>query len=192
MNREGEPKVISNIVQAKLWKEKYSNKNRNSIPCVLSVDDLETGNAMGSHAGERTLAMTYISIPVLPPHLVDKLTNIFLVVIFNTKAKEHCGNVQIYGRLIQELQQLSLEGMVIKVNGAEKEIYLDCPVIAGDKKGLNEICGFSKSFSAHYYCRICRVKSDECRKLTSEKLEELRTKLSYALDVIHETGGCTS
>lgn len=61
---DGANQVISNIIQAGMWKKKYSNEciDRNVIPCIVFCDAIETGNSMGSHGGEEELAMvTYLT-----------------------------------------------------------------------------------------------------------------------------------
>lgn len=116
---------------------------------------------------------------MLEPHLVAKLTNIFLSTIYYSKDKKHCKNEVIFKMLNNELIDLGLNGLNICRSGVEEKVFFYCVLIAGDNKGQNEICGF-KLFNARYYCRICRVPSDECK---------VSYKESYAIDVVTGDGG---
>ncbi|KAF7993757.1 hypothetical protein HCN44_010352 [Aphidius gifuensis] len=55
--------------------------------------------------------------------------------------------------------------------------------IVGDNLGLNQLLGFSTSFRAQYFCRICTVNSADAKILVSEKKSLLRNRINYNLDV---------
>ena len=53
-----EKNIISNVMQGRLWKEKYELKITNNdiiLPIYLSYDDFDTGNTLGSHSGQQEL-----------------------------------------------------------------------------------------------------------------------------------------
>lgn len=106
--------VISNVMQARLWQSTYNvNRTENEIvlPIFLFYDDFETGNTLGSHAGQQELGGIYMSLPFLPPHLVAKLTNILVVAIFYSKHRKCMDNEAVYQKVIEEVNKLSTEGL---------------------------------------------------------------------------------
>ena len=58
---------------------------------------------------------------------------------------------------IEQIQNLQTNGITINVDGKERTIFFILTHIVGDNLGLNNILGFSKSFNAHYCCRVCTV-----------------------------------
>ena len=78
-----QPNIISNIMQANLWKSKYLKKFSEDIvlPIVVSYDELEVGNALGAHAGKNKFGAAYAYIACLPPHIASKLDAIILALL---------------------------------------------------------------------------------------------------------------
>ena len=138
---------------------------------------------MGSHAGEEKLGGVYVSLTTLPPHLVAKLHNIFLSTIFHSKYIKKFGNEKVFATTREDLNILSEKGIKINIDGQVQTIYFDCGLVLGDNLGLNTICGFSKSFSAHRYCRVCSATQDQCQSMTIEYPSLVRIVQSYELDI---------
>lgn len=65
-------------------------------------------------------------------------------------------------------------------------------MVVGDNLGLNTLLGFSKGFSATFFCRFCKCTKTETETLGNEKDDKLRTIENYNDDVltnnITETG----
>ena len=80
------------------------------------------GNALGSHAGEQELAGVYISLPFLPPHLVCKMTNILVAAIFYKKHRKIFGNEAVFSKVITQLKEICLNGIVINIGGIAKTV----------------------------------------------------------------------
>ena len=110
-------KIVSNIVQADLWKNKYASKFKNTIvlPIYMFFDDLEVGNALGSHAGVNKFSAIYTSIACLPPHIDSRLNSIILTCLLYTEDKKACGNEKVFKKLIQELNYLQTKGITVTV-----------------------------------------------------------------------------
>ncbi|XP_043469502.1 uncharacterized protein LOC122503625 [Leptopilina heterotoma] len=180
-----EKDVISNFVQGDLWRKKYCLQNEEKIvfPIGLYFDEFQTGNVLGSHALEQKFGGVYISILCLPPHLIAKLENIFVLTIFYSKHLQEFGNKNIFSRIIQDLNLVSDEGIKINVNGKHLQVYFECAQIFGDNLGLNYICGFQKSFIALHYCRICKASSKQCQEMLVENKKLIRTIESYEKDL---------
>lgn len=173
-----ETHILSNILQGDLWKNKYADKIRNDIvlPLYLFFDDLEVGNPLGSHAGINKFAAIYVSIACLPPHIASRLHAILFSSILYSSDKNKSDNERIFDNLIQELNFLNIEGILININNALIRVKFQLVLILGDNLGLNEILGFTKSFTTDYFCRICNSTLEESRKLCIEDKTKLRTK----------------
>ncbi|KAJ8676906.1 hypothetical protein QAD02_012693 [Eretmocerus hayati] len=184
--------VVSNVIQASLWNRKYQpgeNKDLNRMPVTLAFDDLETGDALGSHAGEQELGALYASLPALPPHLVAKMMNIFLATIFRSKDRVICGNEAVFSKVIDELNNLSDNGITVYVDGKNHDLFFDTCLLVGDNAGMNALVEMNESFVAKYFCRCCRATLNQCRCFTVEHRELLRNQQNYEEDLANRTHG---
>ena len=138
-----ETHIITNIVQGGLWLEQYSKKffNELVLPFYISYDDLEVGNALGSHAGMHKLGAVYASIACLPPHLASQLSSILFCMLVSSEDKKKCKNETVFRKLIDDINSLQ-EGIVINVNGVLRKVKFQLVLILGDNLGLNNIFGF--------------------------------------------------
>ncbi|KAJ8684895.1 hypothetical protein QAD02_020688 [Eretmocerus hayati] len=187
-----EKNVVSNIIQGRLWNTKHqpgARKNLNRIPIILTFDDVETGSALGRHAGEQKLGALYASLPNLPPHLVAKMMHIFLSTIFYSKNRIECGNEAVFCRAIDELNALADHGITVNVDGQNHDLFFDTPLLVGDNAGLNALFEMNESFIAKYFCRCCRATLEQCRCFTIEHENLLRTKKNYEEDLANQNHG---
>lgn len=99
-----ESKIIKNIMQADLWKNKYSKKLLNDIvlPLYIFYDELETGNPLGSHAGKNKFGAIYASIACLPPEIAARLSSIIFYGLIRAEEKKYTNNKNVFSRLIDE------------------------------------------------------------------------------------------
>ena len=171
-------------MQGKLWQRKYGYlEDKIVLPIFIYYDDFEPGNAMGSHAGEQKLGGIYMSLPFLPPHLVAKLSNIFVLSICYSKHRKIFGYRVIFKKIVEEINSLSMDGIVLNIDGREVRVYFRCVLVVGDNLGLNGAFGMVESFNVVRYCRICRATCVECQTMTVENPMLLRTKENYIEDV---------
>lgn len=80
------------------------------------------------------------------------------------------------------MNHLSKNGLNLKIDDSSKKIYFQMVCLLRDNLGLNQICGFVESFTAEYYCRICRMSSEENRVISVERLEKKLTVKNYEND----------
>ncbi|KAJ8672078.1 hypothetical protein QAD02_003337 [Eretmocerus hayati] len=134
-----EKRIISNIMQADLWIRKYSKKFVDGIvfPLYIFIDDLEVGNALGSHAGVNKFLAIYAMIACLPPEIASRLMSILFVGLLYTSDKKDCSNADMFRKIITELNFLSREGIMIQVRGVMKRIKFQFVLLCGDNLGLN-------------------------------------------------------
>jgi len=71
----------------------------------------------------------------------------------------------MFSALIKELVSLQEEGIMICIDGKEIKIYFSLGLVLGDNLGLNSILGFVESFSANFYCQICRSPKQELQQM---------------------------
>ena len=74
---------LRNIIQTELWKNKTKN-GKTIFPLCLYYDEIEVGNALGSHGGIHKLGAVYASLPIFPGKYRSKLENIFPVLFFHS------------------------------------------------------------------------------------------------------------
>ena len=181
---ETDSPVIANFMQGSLWKEKYSStNNRKCYPIFVYSNDFEAGNAQGSHAGKNKLGSVYASLPCFPPTFSAQLDNILLVQLFYADDRKYYGNKRTFARLIEDLNDLKHNGLLINVNGELHRVYFQLSLVIGDNLALNEMFGFTESFTCGRPCRICNEPMDSIKINIKEKKESLRTTESYKEDV---------
>ncbi|KAJ8673559.1 hypothetical protein QAD02_004821 [Eretmocerus hayati] len=152
------------------------------FPIFFGHDDFTAGNGMGTHAEKTNLGDVFVFLPGFPPHIVSKLSSIFLVDLFFANNRKTFGNDQVFSRLIAELNALKKNGLNIHVNNQFLKVYFHPCLPIGDNKGLNEDLGFDPSFNSGRPCRICRATIHEIRLMNREKSELLRTRENYKTD----------
>ena len=164
-------------MQGQLWQRKYANLTEQIVyPIFIYYDDFDPGNAMGRHAGEQELGGLYFSLPFLPPHLVAKLRNIFVISICYSKDRKIFGYRVIFKKIVDEINLFCTDGIYVNIDGRQIRVYFRCVLVIGDNLGLNGALGFVESFKATRYYRICRATCDECQTMTTEDPKLLSVK----------------
>lgn len=180
---------ISSFIQTTFWNEKTSNYNKHDIvlPIILYFDEFETNNALGSRAGLQNLGAVYISLPFIPKTMQSKLENIFLVMLFHSLDRKKYGN-SVFQPVVDELLYLETTG--IEINN--QRFFIILAACVGDNKGLNGMLGFTESFTAHFFCRFCKMPKSETQKCDKQCSDVLRNRSNYIDDVaknnVSETG----
>jgi len=89
----------------------------------------------------------------------------------------------MFNALIKKLIDLHENGISVTVNLNTYQIYFALGLVLGDNLGLNSNLGFTESFSANHYCRICRSHKSELQKIIFESNESLRNPANYQVYV---------
>ena len=118
-------------------------------------------------------------MPILPKEYCSKLENIFLAQLHSYVDHKRLRNKQIFTFIIDQIKDLQENGITVNINGHQKKIFFVLPFVCGDNLGLNTILGYTKSFNAMYYCRICTISKPDLKKQTKINPILLRTKESY-------------
>lgn len=178
-----ETTIISNVLLGELWKRKYLNTTSDILmPIYISYDDIESGNALGSHAGVNKFGAVYAMIACLPPHVSSKLNSIIFTMLFYSEDRKRFGN-KIFMHLIDELNYLRETGILVINDDKCMKVKFQFFTPIGDNLGLNSMLGFMESFKALSFCRICKLKVQETYTATIEEPNSLRTAENYEEDV---------
>lgn len=183
---------IKNFTQGKLWKSKKASFGSQDIviPYFLYNDDFEPNNALGSHAGSDKLSAFYYNFPTVPRSL-SALESIFVAMIYKSSYVSYGYDRCLY-YLIDVLKKLETEGIEIVTNNVSRKVYFVLGLVLGDNLGLNSILGFSKSFTANYFCRICKTHKCDTHFDLYEDVKLLRNIQNFeedlSLDCLSSTG----
>lgn len=111
-------RVIYNVTQGSVWLSKYSNiLDQFIIPLLIYYDELEVGNALGTHAGKNKFGATYACIGCLPPKIASKIDSIFFYSLLKAQNKKKSSNQETFDQLVRELNFLQETGIVINDRG---------------------------------------------------------------------------
>jgi len=172
------------FVHSEVWKKirgRYP-EDKTVIPLKLTYDDFETNNPLGPHSLK--IGGTYVAVVGLPSELEATLQNIFLCLLFESADREYFGNTQVFRPLLYELQFLEDEGIVIEPSGfGPTRVYFPVMFVGGDNLGIHQICGLTKSFSANYPCRFCKMRKTDTERAIFEEEALLRDNENYSQDV---------
>lgn len=116
-----------------------------------------------------SVAGLYYSFPLLENN--SKLSNIFYAGIIKSIDMKNFGNDSSLYIFVDEINFLENEGVLIKTRNGEFRVHFVLGIILGDNLGLNCVQDLSKSFSANYYCRLCKMSKNvakNCFSLDSE------------------------
>lgn len=181
---------LEHFIQGKLWKQKLSTyTNKIVFPYFLYLDDFETNNPLGSHSGVQSMCGFYYSFPLLENS--SKLDNIYVAAFIKSTYLKQFGNELSLKCLIDQLNSLAIDGIQIETKTGAYHVYFVLGLILGDNLGLNSILDFSKSFSANFFCRFCKVNKSDAQELTDENVCLLRNRNNYKQDVELNDFSCT-
>lgn len=137
----------------------------------------EINNPLGSHSS--SIFGVYYCFLSAPFYLRSNLQNIFVAALFNTKDVEAVRNYKTFFKLIVQLNDLENNGLQLKLSGRSEKIYFSLGLIVGDNLGVNSVLGFSRSFSATFFCIFCHSNKINTNILVTEVDDSLRNKRSY-------------
>lgn len=157
----------------------------------LYIDSFEVNNPLGSHRVVHTLTGVYYSFPSMPTKFLSSLENIFVANIFITNDNKTYGNRSCLQLLMEEIKELSVNGIEIVVEMKNYQKYFEIGLLIGDNLGLNIALGFSQSFSSNFYCRFCKENKNTLRKKADSNSIALRNKENYNADLLIRNASLT-
>lgn len=179
--QHGNSEVISNVIQTAYWYNiaKSNDPNVLYLPINIYFDDFEPLNALGSHSGAYKIGAVYFQIPCLPECALSKLKYIFLAMLVFSYDRSRCGNDRVFQPLIRVINDLQNNGINVKFNQITNVRFVVTQLF-GDNLGMNSILGFTESFSATYYCRICNLPKSILQTQSVESSTSIRNEKNYA------------
>ncbi|KAJ8665247.1 hypothetical protein QAD02_006909 [Eretmocerus hayati] len=163
------------------------------LPLFGYHDNVQPGNALGSHASETNLGTFYAQIACMPPNFASKMSSIVVSDIFMSKDRKTFGNEAVFSAREKDARYLRRVGIRIQIKGKWYRVKFVLCLILGDNLGLNSIFEFISSFSNTLFCRICYAGPDLVHILIKENVSILRTIGKYEDDLapqkpVAETG----
>lgn len=176
---------MKSLINGQRWKKIVKNYPEETIviPIDIYTDDFESGNALGSNAGTHKITGFYFSFPTLPSHLLSSPEFIFEALLFPARLKKDEMEFCIE-KLIEVLKDFETNGVEVTIEGKMTKIFIVVSRILGDNLALNEILGFSLSFNAIKYCRLCTMTRDMTRQNMIPSNNELRSIEQYEKDIL--------
>lgn len=177
--------TLRHVMHGSMWKKKVAARKPTDIifPLIIFQDDFECLNPIGSSSGIHKLGAVYMSLPCLPSRLTSLLSNIFLILLYHSSDRVQFGNRIIFQPVIDQLNDLSINGIHFNRPDFTGTIYFELAFILGDNLGLHSILGFVESFSCTYPCRACKVEKSVMKSQFFEDKSLLRDMNNYEADV---------
>lgn len=150
----------------------------NSLQIRIFTDDFTITNPLGSASTLHKLTAVYFSIQNLPPQLLSKTDNIYIVALLHSddiKTKETDYN-DIWRMVVRDVAYLEHFGIEID-DGQTIKGTISC--LCFDNLGANSSIGLSESFNSNFYCRICTLSKNECQIQCQEDRSKYRTMSDY-------------
>lgn len=150
----------------------------NSLQIRIFTDDFTIANPLGPASTLHKLTAVYFSIQNLPPELLSKPDNIYVVALLHSddiKTKETDYN-DIWRMLVRDISNLEQFGIEID-GGYTIKGTISC--LCFDNLGANASTGFSESFNAIFFCRICTLSKNECQTQCQEDRSKYRNMNNY-------------
>ncbi|CAI5668325.1 unnamed protein product [Oreochromis niloticus] len=142
------------------------SKDQSSLQIQLYYDDFETANPLGSKRTVHKAGALYFVLRNLPPKFNSALMNIHLVALFHTEDMKKYGFDPILQPLINDIKILECFGLDLPFSS--EKVYGTICQITGDNLGMHTILGFTESFSARHFCRLCLVDKDDAQNVYDE------------------------
>ena len=119
-----------------------------TFPYVIYFDEIEVGNALGSHKGVNKLGMFYMSLRCMHPSEYSKLDNILIYTCVPSNLNNKKCMDKILNNLVVEINSLYMEGLTLHGQNVKFKML----GLVGDNLGQHQILGFTESFYANFWC----------------------------------------
>lgn len=117
---------------------------------------------------------------ILNSQNISRLSSIHLAVVAYASDVKRYGHNKVLDQLLSDMKRLE-QGVVL---GPEfSPIYGTVVSLPADNLAANEINGFVGSFSAHYYCRFCKMRASEAKQATTADPALLRNVEEHTRDL---------
>lgn len=156
----------------------FFQSNQNAIQVQIFFDDFQVTSPLKTRLHK--VCGIYFIVHNFPSKFVSQLKNMYLISLCDSTVVENNGCNAILARLVADLNSLETEGILLDDGSVLKGTLVQ---VSFDNLGGQAIFGFAQSHNATYYCRICYSKKEQCKKITREIVEKLRTQRLYNVNV---------
>lgn len=187
MQLSNDQNVLSSFLDGSLFQQVNKDSAQPCkliLPVLLYLDDFETANPLGSRKGIHKLTAVYLSFLSMPQKYRANLQNILLVALALASHVRKYGIDSILSVVTNELKELQRNGIQINCPDEYEGLIIRklCQVI-GDNLAINLMLGCVTSFSANYFCRICKVHRNCAQSSCVLIPNMLRTRDNFATDL---------
>lgn len=157
---------------------KRINSTMNHVPSlniILYQDSFEVCNPLGSSKVKHKVFAMYFRLDVQERSKIDAIQ---LVLLTYDKYLKIFSQDQIFGALVNDLSNLEQNGVNIKTDLDNINIFPFISCISGDNLGSHYLGGYTENFSTSiYFCRYCEVdrpafEENPCEKGICRKYDE--------------------
>ncbi|XP_058821059.1 uncharacterized protein LOC131683247 isoform X1 [Topomyia yanbarensis] len=174
---------ITSIVSGNVWKQiKLKYKNDVQIPISLYADEFEINDPLGAHNKKHAVCGLYYSFPTIPDEFTSKLCNIFVCGAIKKRDISQAGVHSLLRHLVNVFKNVEETAFDFTNKGIIKPVRFIVTIFQGDNLGVHQFFGFL-TFSANFYCRICRRHKDYLQTDCEEINDCLRNEDNYDSDV---------
>lgn len=158
----------------KFKENRLFQSEKNAIQLQIYFDDFELCSPLKTKSHK--VSGLYCTIHNFSPKFTSQSQNMYLISLCDSKVADEYGCNAMLECFVNDVKLLEKQGISIGSN-----VFLKGSIVqvSFDNLGGNTIFGFTKSFNATYYCRICSCSKELCRKVRHELKEKLRTKEEY-------------
>lgn len=140
---------------------------------------MQFNNPLSSHQDSADMLYYFYPAMLDPFHR----NHIHVASIIQSKDIKLYGSGRCLTTLVREFLKLYFEGIDIEIEGKLTNIRVVLCQIIGDNLALNTTLEYVISFSANYYCRLCKIYKKDAEKACEEILSMLRNKENYTQDL---------
>lgn len=159
------------------FKDFFQNKQK--ILIQLYYDDFEVARVLGSKTIIHKVGAIYFSIINCPDFLKSNLHNIFLVSLFYVNDLVNEFNINaVLKPIVDDVKVMEESGIEIK---DQSILYGTIINLSHDNLAANDLIGFTKSFSATFFCRFCSMPHDQTKISSRENSHLIRSENCYLI-----------
>jgi len=138
----------------------FTNENI-ALQIILSCDDMEVVNPLGSHVKKHKLCMFYFTLGNIPPAFRSKLSAIHLLGVAKSQhLRNSCAVRKLLSDFVSTVRSLRSTGINVKVNGTNTTVHGDLVMCPCDTLAAQWLGGFKEGVSfALKACRTCTASS---------------------------------
>lgn len=127
-----------------------------ALQILMSHDDFEIVNPLGSHVKKHKIAMFYFTLANIPPQHRSKLTAIQMLCLAKSKDLRMFGIDKLLNDFVCTVREMQSNGINITINGEAKQVYGTLVACPCDTLAAQWLGGFKEGVSfARQSCRTC-------------------------------------